>query len=206
MHEEPIIKKKKKIFPFLKTQYVYSGIIVFILILGVAYSLNFFLESKEGIAGGLTSDLVTIEASEEGTIFLENTVPMIDEAGLEGSSKTLTIKNTSNTNVNLKVKLKSDDGNTIPTTSMRYGLYLNNLLKKVDYVGPTDIIYEGLLMKDETVTLQIYLWIDYYYDKENTTFSGSFEVNAESSDMLATEYVSRLVDKDKGLYKGSWYR
>ena len=167
---------------------------------GVAYAFVFFLHNEEVAQGNLTSDMVTIEVSDEGSISLEDTSPKTDEEGLNGVSKTITITNTSKIDTLYTISLTPSDTNTIDTTSIRYGLYINGVLKKTDYVGESNIVYESLLLQGETINVEIYLWVDTYYEGTGTSFSGTFNVDADEAVMTITDYISKLVGKDKGVY------
>ena len=196
--EEPKLKQKGLLA--FKGQYIYSGIIVFVLLFGLTYSLIFFIQNQKGVAGGLTTDLISVETVDDGNVSLTNLFPVSDEVGLNGISKTLTITNTSNTNINVKLGLTPDEDSTIPDSSMKYGVYLNNVLDNQNTLSNSEYLYEGVLLKGETITLDVYLWCDESYTGDSTSFSGTFKVDTSNFDMLGTEYVSRLVDKEKGLY------
>ena len=196
MIEEPKLKKKGLLS--FRGQYIYSGIIVFVLLFGLTYSLVFFIQNQFGTTGTLTSNLISVETSNDGEINLENLTPVADEIGLIGTSKVLKITNTSNTNISVKLGLTADN-NGIPASSMRYGVYLNNTLNNVDDLS-SEYLYEGILLKGETVNIEVYLWPNNAYKGDETTFSGTFKVDTSNMDMLGTEYVSRLTDKEKGLY------
>ena len=197
MNKEPIIKKKKINF---KAQYVYNGILLLVLTLGIAYAFVFFLHNEAWTNASLTSSLVTVDVSEEGTISLSNATPSTDEEGLNGISKVITVKNNSNIDTLLRITLNPDNSNTISTESIRYGLFINGSQEKIDYVGPSNIIYDGLLLAGETIEYEIYLWIDSYYTEGGTSFSGVFEVEAYDTVLTISDYVSKLVGKDKGIY------
>ena len=136
--KEPELKKKGLLS--FKGQYIYSGLIVFILLFGLTYSLIFFIQNQKGVAGGLTTDLISVETVDDGNVSLTNLFPVSDEVGLNGISKTLTITNTSNTSINVKLGLTPNEDSTIPASSMKYGVYLNNVLdNQIYYDGYTFI-------------------------------------------------------------------
>ena len=199
---EPSLKKKG----ILKAQYVYNAVLLLVLLFGVSYAVVNFLYNEEGTSGSLTSSLVKITVDEDTSFSLDNTSPVTDEVGLTGYSKTLTLTNTSTIDSLVNVTLNPDASNDIETSYIKYGLYINGTLKKTSSLSDTSI-YDGLILQGETIKIEVYLWVDSSYTGAGTTFNGTFSVTSTEAVMTMADYVTKLVDKDKGVYKvGNDYR
>jgi len=197
------IFKRKNI---LKAQYIYNIFLLLILLFGVSYALVTFIHNEEGLAGNIVSSLVKITVDEETSFNLDNTSPVTDEEGLQGYSKILTLTNTSSIDSLVNVSIIPDASNDIETSYIKYGLYINETLKKTGNLSDT-IIYDGLLLQGEKVQIKVYLWVDSTYTGTGTIFKGTFEVKGIEAVMTMADYVTKLVDKDKGVYKvGNDYR
>ena len=201
MHE-PTLKKKS----ILKVQYLYNIMLLVVLLFGVSYAVVNFLYNEEGLSGSIVSSLVKITVDEDPSFSLDNTSPVTDEEGLTGYSKTLTLTNTSTIDSLVNVTLNPDTSNDIETSYIKYGLYINGTLKKTASLTDTSI-YNGLLLQGEKVTFEVYLWVDSSYTGSGTTFNGTFSVTSTEAVMTMADYVTKLVDKDKGVYEvGNDYR
>ena len=199
---EPSLKKKG----ILKAQYVYNAVLLLVLLFGVSYAVVNFLYNEEGTSGSLTSSLVKITVDEDTSFSLDNTSPVTDEVGLTGYSKILTLTNTSTIDSLVNVTFDPDASNDIETSYIKYGLYINGTLKKTSSLSDTSI-YDGLILQGETIKIEVYLWVDSSYTGSGTTFNGTFSVTSTEAVMTMADYVTKLVDKDKGVYKvGNDYR
>jgi len=199
---EPTLKKKG----ILKAQYIYNAVLLLVLLFGVSYAVVNFLYNEEGTSGSIVSSLVKITVDEDTSFSLTNASPVTDEVGLQGYSKTLTLTNTSTIDSLVNVTLNPEASNTIPATSIKYGLYINGTLKKTSSLSDTSI-YDGLILQGETIKIEVYLWVDSTYTGSGTTFNGTFSVTSTEAVYTMADYVTKLVDKDKGVYKvGNDYR
>ena len=199
---EPTLKKKN----ILKAQYIYNIILLLILFFGISYAVVTFLHNEEGANGNIVSSLVKITVAEDTSFNLDNTSPVTDEVGLQGYSKTLTLTNTSTIDSLVTVTLNPDASNNIPPSNIKYGLYINGTLKKTSNFEDLSI-YNGLVLQGEQIKLEIYIWVDSSYTGSGTIFKGNFDVKSTEAVLTLADYITKLVDKDKGVYKvGNDYR
>ena len=182
--------KKKSIFKNIKKPTIYITVVVLLLVLGISYGLVYFIHNEELFSGNLTSAYLNINVSSNGSITLNNAVPLSDNAGLSSENfEVLNITNTSSSPVTLKLNLESDDSSTIDISDIRYGIYINNNLHKVDYVPSNGNLLTFTLLEDEEMELKVYMWLDYNYTDSGTYFKGNFDIETTPSEMLGVEYL-----------------
>ena len=182
--------KKKSLFKNIKKPTIYITVVALLLVLGISYGLVYFIHNEELFSGNLTSAYLNINVSSNGSITLNNAVPLSDNAGLSSENfEVLNITNTSNMPITLKLNLESDDSSTIDISNIRYGLYINNNLHKVDYVPNNGNLLTLTLLEDEEIELKVYMWLDYNYTDSGTYFKGNFDIETTPSEMLGVEYL-----------------
>lgn len=192
--------KKKTFWSYLKHQNIYSLLIIFIAIIGISYAIVFFNDLKEVTTGSLSNGLVSVETINDGTISLISSAPTSDENGIKQISEVVSIKNTSNTDLEVKIKVIPNESNTITTSDIRYGVYANNYLVSDAKAFPSDnVVYEGIILLGETVNVGINLWVSESYTGSGTTFDGTIELDTKAADMLGADFIERSVDKNNGL-------
>ena len=113
--------KKKSLFKNIKKPTIYITVVALLLVLGISYGLVYFIHNEELFSGNLTSAYLNINVSSNGSITLNNAVPLSDNAGLSSENfEVLNITNTSNMPITLKLNLESDDSSTIDISNIRY--------------------------------------------------------------------------------------
>ena len=194
---EPSINRRT--FSSYLKQNVYSLLIILITALGISYAAVFFISNKTVANGTLVTQELTAQVTSE-LISISGNAGMSDAFGINEDPNTLTIQNTSNTDLKIVVKINGDSGNTLSNSDLRYSTYANNYeVTSPSALGTDGVVYEGILLKGETIDLDIYLWLKSDYSGSNGTFSGSFDVTYLAADMLATDYLMRTVGTDNGL-------
>ena len=194
--EEPKLIKIKTV----KLHYLYNIIISLILLFGVSYAFVFFMYGKSSETNTIGTGLISVDITEDGNINLTNLVTQTDEEGLNNDSKVMYITNTSNGSIGLKLTLARDNNSTLNITNIRYGLYINDVLINISNVPETGLLHESLLVKDEKMKIEIFLWLDYSYIGSGEVFSGEFQLSAERKGMVGSQYLAALLNNEKGLY------
>lgn len=199
---------------------LYLAIVLILIGFGITYSMVFFVYDEDILSGSLSI------SSPYGNIFVSEILPKAkkmlasakssyisstkDSIGLSnGKSRTFSVVNKENTNVMLRISVDPTISNTIPLTDMRYGLYLNGDLKKVDYIEKDNstIIYEGMLLANEELTVSIKFWLDYYSTVQSGIFDASIAFSTRSSQRILSDEIANSNDENIVAvnYDGSLY-
>ena len=104
-------------------------VLTIIMFMGIAFGLIYFTYYKQDERENkLSTGLISINFTEgTDTIVLNNTLPVIDEIGLENQPYEFSITNTSDVPINAQITLEIDETTTnIPLGAVRYALYINN--------------------------------------------------------------------------------
>ena len=185
---------------YYQKQNIYSLLIIMITALGISYAFIFFISNEKVATGVLNAQEVTANIIDSGIVSVSGDSGVSDDLGLNQAPNTLIIENTSNTDLKIVVKINGDTGNTLNNSDLRYSTYVNDYeVISPSALGTTGILYNGVLLKGETIDLDIYLWLKSDYSGSNGTFSGSFDVTYLAADMLATDYLIRLIEIDNNL-------
>ena len=174
-------------------------VMTIILGLGVSMAAVYFAYVyKDTREASLATGLVSINFTEGGEdIDIENTVPVLDEVGLENDPYIFTVQNTSEVPINVKISI-IDNGSTIPISAVRYGLYIDSELVKIDKVTLTEPIYiiENLDSKASR-ECKLVFWVDYYYEEDVESFIAKIKVTGESFDQIYGENkIVRYISND----------
>ncbi len=190
-------KKKMKIIPLVLTIIFGLG-----LTLAAVYFVYVYKDSRDNV---LKTGLISLKFTEgENIIDLTNAVPVIDEIGLESTPYTFTLENTSLVPINAKISLELDD--TIPSNkkinlgAVRYALYINDTLKKKDYVHEDDLVLYEIeeFESNQVISCKLYFWIDYYYEEPNKVFKAYVKAEGESFDIIADKQYTITFNTDGG--------
>lgn len=190
-----------------KGRYIYFTVVALLLFLGITYGLVFFTKNEYLISGNITSGILDVSGT-DGSISITNANPKSDYKGIDEYCKELFITNNSKTNASFRLGI-SKSGGDLNLDDLKVGVYVNNFKKegtnKYQLVDIKDLssegdIYESAIMTGESVKTKVCLWVNEEYTGSGTEFNGNLGILTDQMDMLGTEYVSRLVDKDKGLY------
>ena len=179
MNIEPIKKSNKKRVVFL--------LLTVIMFLGISLAAVYFIyQYKDSRENKIKSGLISIDFTEgAGVINLSNTVPVIDEIGLNNTPYTFTIKNTSSVPINANIKLEINNTTNIDIEAVRYAFYIDDELIVKDNIKGDLILYTYENFEpNEEINGKLIFWIDYYYDKPNKTFSAKIKADGESIDII----------------------
>ena len=189
MDFEPI-KKENHIKSFL-TKNIYLLILGIMLLLGTSYSLTFFIQNKK--IGDITMNVggLSCEVSSQD-INISNMKPENDNLGLISYQKELIITNTSNLNGKIELNLTRLSG--IEFNNLRYGLYLNGILTKIDNVPQDGRLYNLAILGNETLNVRLSLWIKNDYEGNEQVFRGIINPNITLDTMLASTFIKSFSD------------
>ena len=190
-NKEPMLKKKQRLDLSFFKRNIYLVVIGLILLLGTSFSLTFFIQNKKIGEVTLTIGDITYTVTQDRSISINNlkmNVP--NNEGLLGFSKEITIRNTSNLNGKLELKINRTSG--VPLEGLRYGLYINDVLIDVADMPSDGIIYHSAILGNEQVKTKVVLWIQEDYSTSETSFVGNIEEKISLDSMLASTYLNSL--------------
>ena len=144
---------------------VVTIIISVIALIGASYALlTMTLEGDKKIT--LTAGILKVDFTEGNRINLENEAPISDSKGLKRTPYTFTITNTGNINAYYHVSLEEDINNTLDNSYLKMKLtndngYDSGIVRVSDYGNGTfEIKGEETLKPSDTVTYQLWIWLD----------------------------------------------
>ena len=196
---EPKLKVKEKTFNrAFFSKYIYIFIIGLCLLLGVSYSLTFFIQNKTIATGRITTGDLTITFTDRNITALRLVPAANDKNGLSLYSKELTITNT--TSVDGKVKLILTRTSGLNLTDMRYAIIVNGAIQDIADVPENGEVLSTVVMggsPGETVNVELRLWPKAAYVGNESTFVGElvpeiryFGTKASSLSSPAGKYVN----------------
>ena len=159
-----------------------------VLVLGVSMAAIYYVYYFKDRENDIQTGLISIDYSNgSAAVVLNNAVPVIDEVGLENTPFTFTITNTSSIPINAKVTLTINDSTTIDVGGVRYAVYINNQLMKIDNVSDDLVLYTYTNMAaSASINCKLVFWVDYYYDEPGKIFSAKINAEGESFDYIVT--------------------
>ena len=152
-----------------RRKYIIISVIVIsvsiLALIGTSYALlTMTLEGDKKIT--LTAGILKVDFTEGNRINLENEAPISDSKGLKRTPYTFTITNTGNINAYYHVSLEEDINNTLDNSYLKMKLtndkgYDSGMVKVSDYgSGTFEIKGEETLEPSDTVTYQLWIWLD----------------------------------------------
>ena len=152
-----------------RRKYIIISVIVIsvsiLALIGTSYALlTMTLEGDKKIT--LTAGILKVDFTEGNRINLGNEAPISDSKGLKRTPYTFTITNTGNINAYYHVSLEEDINNTLDNSYLKMKLtndkgYDSGIVKVSDYGNGTfEIKGEETLEPSDTVTYQLWIWLD----------------------------------------------
>ena len=188
---EPILIKKEKFDLSFFKKNIYLVVLGLILLLGTSFSLTFFIQNKKIGEITLTVGDITYTVTQDKSISINNLEMNVPNSeGLFGYSKEITIRNTSDINGKLELKINRTSG--VPLEGLRYGLYINDVLIDVSDMPSDGIIYHSAILGNEEVKAKVVLWLQDDFSTNETTFVGDIEENITLDSLLASTYLNSL--------------
>ncbi len=204
----------------MKVRYKISLILIGLMLVGCLYITQSYalwiMTSEQKENNEIEVGCFSIEYTEESaSINLNNTYPVSDSIGLNGTPYTFKIKNTCTVNNNYLLTLNVINTSSLDESKIKYALYksseekpsvgsklsrINNNLEnlgvanlKTSYVLDNGILsggtkVDGVVSNGEEVTYNLYLWIDDIAgnEVEGQTFEASVNVINEAIDGNST--------------------
>ncbi len=144
---------------------VVTIVISIIALIGASYALlTMTIEGDKKVS--LTAGILKVDFDEGDNINLNEIAPMTDNQGLKTTPYTFTITNTGNINAYYHVSLEEDVNNTLDNSYLKMRLTSNNgydsgVVKVSGYgTGEFDITSEATLEPEDTVTYNLWMWLD----------------------------------------------
>lgn len=186
MNEPELVKKKEKNNFFKK--YVYVFVIGLVMLLGTSYGLTFFIQNKRITSGTITVGGLSIDAITNNSINLTNQTPKNDSDGIKLNPVSITVHNLTANNGKVSVVLERTSG--LDLADLKYGLFINGVLKTIASVPSSGVLYESALLGSETINVEARLWVKSNYTGNVTTFIGSLNAELSLDSMLASSFIS----------------
>ena len=162
-------KKRKKYIILV----IVTIAISIIALVGASYALlTMTIEGDKKIT--LTAGILKVDFDEGDNINLNEIAPMTDSQGLNTTPYTFTITNTGNINAYYHVSLEEDSNNTLDSSYLKMRLvgdngYDSGIVRVNSYgTGTFDITSEDALEPSDTVTYQLWMWLDNDADNMST--------------------------------------
>lgn len=195
--------RKKRINKYNKQKYYYFGLLGIFLLVGVSYAIIFFMEQYKSDDLGALTNLLDISISENGRIAIDNAKAQKDSDGLKNTKTVFDIANNNAVPIKVILKLVPDEGSTIDTSKVRFGVIQEGRKLNIGYLSEhNNILYEFYMEAFQRVSLSTTIWLDYFFEggSESVAFSGKYAIETSNVDEFAYAYLSGLVGKNKGLY------
>ncbi len=189
--DEPILKKKQKFDLSFFKKNIYLVILGLVLILGTSFGLTFFIQNKK--IGEVTISIgdITYTVTQDKSISINNlNMNVNDVEGLLGYSKEIIVRNTSDVNGKLELKINRTSG--VPLEGLRYGLYINDVLVDISDMPSDGIIYHSAILGNEEIKAKVVLWLQDNYYVRDRTFVGDIEEKITLDSMTAGGYLNSL--------------
>lgn len=166
---EPKLKQKIFTREFF-SKYIYIFVVGLFLLLGVSYSLTFFVQNKNVATGSITTGDLTITFTDR-SINVDGLLPPINDAeGLLLYAKQVTITNT--TSIDGRVKLTLTRTSGLNLTDLRYALIVNGAIQTIDDMPSNGEIMTTAIMSNEEINVEIRLWPKSNYSNGESAFVG----------------------------------
>ena len=144
---------------------VVTILISIVALLGASYAiLTMTIEGDKEIT--LTAGILRVNFSDGNYINLDNAAPTSDSKGQSTTPYTFAITNTGNIDAYYHVLLEEDSNNTLSNSYLKMRLtgdngYDSGVVKVSSYgTGTFEIKGEEVLSPDDTVTYQLWMWLD----------------------------------------------
>ena len=172
------------------SKYIYIFIIGLCLLLGVSYSLTFFIQNKNIATGSITTGNLTVTLTNDRSINAEDLiVPATDQSGLLLYSKSLTIQNTSSINGKVKLTLTRTSG--LNLTDLRYAVLVNGAIQEINDVPSSgDLLETAVLVGEDPTVVEIRLWPKTSYAGDETNFNGEIKADVKYLGQIASTLSS----------------
>ena len=175
---EPKLKTKFFSREFF-SKYIYIFVVGLCLLLGVSYSLTFFIQNKNIATGSITTGDLTITLTNDRSINASSlTVPSTDLNGLLLYSKSLTIENTSSINGKVKLTLTRTSG--LNLNDLRYAVFVDGVIQKIaDVPVSGELFTTAVFAGEETINVEVRLWPKTSYAGDETNFNGEIKADVK---------------------------
>ena len=144
---------------------IVTVVISIIALIGASYALlTMTIEGDKKVS--LTAGILKVDFDEGDNINLNEIAPMTDSQGLKTTPYTFTVTNTGNINAYYHVSLEEDSNNTLDNSYLKMRLtsndgYDSGVVKVSGYgTGEFDITSEATLEPEDTVTYNLWMWLD----------------------------------------------
>ena len=152
-----------------KKKYIIISIVIILIsviaLVGASYALlTMTIEGDKEIS--LTAGILKVDFTEGDNINLDNVAPMTDKQGLKTTPYTFTITNTGNINAYYHISLEEDSNNTLDNSYLKMKMtgsngYDSGVIRVSNYgKGTFEIRGEGVIEPEDTVTYQLWMWLD----------------------------------------------
>ncbi len=164
-----------------------------IMCLGISMATIYFVYGyNDDRDNTINSGQIDISLKDDGKgITLNNTVPMTDDMGVKNEAYNFTIENVSPVPINAKIELEIQEPTTMPLESLKYALYVDDVLYEkntVDTLADKNYsLYEiPYFRANNPVNCKLVFWVDYDYSDNsgNKTFNAKVKATGESVNVI----------------------
>ena len=188
MKEQEPLKRIRVFNKEFVSKYLYIFIVGLILLLGVSYSITFFIQNTSIASGSFVTDSLSISLSNNSINATNLTVPTDDLEGIGEFLKTLEVTNNGTADGNINLTLSRTSG--LSFADMRYALSINGVIQKIDDVPNDGTILSSSIFSGETLNIEIRLWPKSTYSGSATTFVGTIDDEISYLGTVASDHSS----------------
>ena len=185
-------KKKERLDKDFFKGFIFIFVLGLFLVVGTSYSLEFFKVNKNGASIQFTTSAISINVTGDNTVNTTLSKYVDSEGLLNGLTKELTITNTNANHGEAILKIERTSG--VELSNIHYALVINNIVQKVDTVPSDGIIFDNVIMGNETLNVKVVLWVDNDYSGSNLTFNGTISSEIKRTYNLTSDILDDVID------------
>lgn len=185
-------KKKERLDKDFFKGFIFIFVLGLFLVVGTSYSLEFFKVNKNGASIQFTTSAISINVTGDNTVNTTLSKYIDSEGLLNGLTKELTITNTNANHGEAILKIERTSG--VELSNLHYALIINNIVQKVDTVPSDGIIFDNVIMGNETLNVKVVLWVDNDYSGSDLTFNGTISSEIKRTYNLSSDILDDVID------------
>lgn len=187
-------RKKERLDKSFFKGFIFLFILGVFLIVGTSYSLEFFRANKNVGTINLRLGAISVSVTGDNTFNTTLTKQSDSDGITNGLVKTLTITNNNTILANYILKLERTSG--VELSNLKYCLMINNVIQKVDTVPSDGVLFNNIILGNETLNAKVTLWIDNNYTGSDLTFNGTISSEIKRTYNLSSDVLEDVIDFD----------
>ena len=187
-------RKKERLDKSFFKGFIFMFVLGVFLVVGTSYSLEFFRANKNVGTINLRLGAISVDVTGNNTINTTLAKKSDSEGITSGLVKTLTIENNNEVLANYILKLERTSG--VELSNLKYALMINNVIQKVDNIPSDGVLFNNIILGNETLYAKVILWIDNNYTGSELTFNGTISSEIKRTYNLTSDVLENVIDFD----------